>query len=325
MLQESAPLFDGPNHWPNNLSPSPMLRRSILFVGPALALCACAQDTSSLSGNVYGSETSTSTETKHDLPAGEALETIVDTTTQETSMAIQDGMDAMDSKAEKGGMPSMADKAFKGYDQLLKLHVDENGWVDYEALKDQKAILDAYVVSLAKPIDPKADPSQRLAHLINAYNAFTLKLIVDNGIPDSIMELEGGKPWDVECWKLAGESVSLNQIEHDLIRPVFQEPRIHWALVCAAVSCPPLRNEAYTASDLEDQLKDQEGYVLNFEHPRYAQQVDAGVLITPLFDWYGQDFGDWKAYAAKRLGVGAASFGSFLEYDWKLNSTANRP
>ena len=289
-----------------------MLRHSILLASPALVLGACAQDASSLSTDAYNHEQSATTEAK--LPAAEL---------PAAEMPAAE-MPATD-KPVVPKAPMVADKAFMGYDQLLKLHVDEDGWVDYNALKDERKALDAYIATLAEPIDPKADRSLRLAHLINAYNAFTIKLILDGDIPKSIQDLEGGKPWDAERWKLGGETVSLNQIEHDLIRPVFEEPRIHWALVCAAFSCPPLRNEAYTASDLEDQLAAQEAYVLNFDHGRYAEQVDAGVLVTPLFDWYGQDFGDWKSYAAKRLGVGAGSFGSFLEYDWKLNSIENRP
>ncbi len=216
-----------------------------------------------------------------------------------------------------------------GYDALLKAHVDADGWVDYAAVAADRAGLDAYVASLARTQDPAASDAVKLAHLINAYNALTLQMMIDAGPPASIMDLHGGKPWDVAQWNLGGEIVSLNQIEHQLIRPVFAEPRIHWALVCAAYSCPPLRNEAYTAERLEAQLAAQEAYVLNFAHPRYAVQAGDAVRVSPLFDWYGDDFvtdeSDAKGYAASRLGVDAAAIRGFLDYDWKLNDVSNRP
>lgn len=226
-----------------------------------------------------------------------------------------------------------AAEALDAYDGLLRNHVSAAGDVDYAAIAAEPAALNAYVLSLSEtgPAD-KAPAPERLAHLINAYNAFTLKLIVDaaggGDLPASIMDLEGGKPWDAVDWNLGGRTVSLNQIEHELIRPVFDEPRIHWALVCAAYSCPPLRSEAYRPDRLEAQLASQEGYVLNFDHPRYATRDGGAVKVTPLFDWYGEDFviGDAgaKAYAAERLGVEAREIDGFLDYDWKLNDIGNR-
>ncbi|MBB6431667.1 DUF547 domain-containing protein [Algisphaera agarilytica] len=220
--------------------------------------------------------------------------------------------------------------AFDGYDALLKAHVDDAGFVDYDALHAEPEALRRYVDSLA---DPEAlplldQPEARLATLINAYNAFTLQLILDNyngdEAPQSITDLHGGKPWDQEIWNLAGRTLSLNQLEHEIIRKQFDEPRIHWAVVCAAYSCPPLRAEAYTADRLEEQLAEQEAYVLNFNHPRYAVKQQSGLAVTKLFEWYGQDFGpDWKAYATERLGVPLTDQIQFVSYDWKLNSKAN--
>ena len=84
-----------------------------------------------------------------------------------------------------------------------------------------------------------------------------------------------------------------------------------------------MRSEAYRPDTLEDQLSSQEAYVLNFDHPRYAVQEGNQVKVSPLFDWYGGDFGDPKAYAAKRLGVEANAINGFISYDWKLNSQQN--
>ena len=223
--------------------------------------------------------------------------------------------------------PLKADEArdlLDGYDAMLGTYVNAAGGVDYAGIAAEPAALNAFVKSLASP-GPAADAPahERLAYLINAYNALTLHFMVEEGIPESIMDLAGGKPWDVKRWNLGGQTVSLNQIEHEMIRPVFNEPRIHWALVCAAYSCPPLRSEAYRADQLEAQLSSQEAYVLNFEHPRYAVRDGDAVKVSPLFDWYGGDFGDPMAYAAKRLGVEASAITGFLDYDWRLNSQQN--
>ncbi len=215
--------------------------------------------------------------------------------------------------------------------------MDDDGWVEYDALADpseghtsRKALIQ-YLVYL-KELDLAAlEGSEKLATLINAYNAFTLEMIVqsyDGGKLQSVREIADGNPWDNMRWILGGKTISLNQIEHEMIRKEFpDEPRIHWALVCAAYSCPPLRNEAYTADRLDEQLAEQEEYVLNLDHPRYVQRRNGELSVTPLFDWYGKDFngGNWKAYVLKRIDATENEFGAFLDYDWRLNSQANRP
>jgi hypothetical protein len=221
------------------------------------------------------------------------------------------------------------------YDRLLGDIVDADGWVDYDALAEHPGRLHDYVRWLAEPTAvPEAVEPERLAVLINAYNAFTLKLILDHydqyeaGEVESITDLHGGQPWDEKTWNLGGQTVSLNQLEHEIIRKQFpQEPRIHWAVNCAAYSCPPLRNEAYAAERLDEQLAEQEAYVLNFDHPRYLQRRGGELSVTKLFEWYGGDFdnGRWKGYVLDRIDATENEFGPFLPYDWRLNSQANRP
>lgn len=219
-------------------------------------------------------------------------------------------------------------RALAAYDKVLRDHVDTRGFVDYPAIVANPKFLDLYIDALADEslLEGKSRDEQ-LATLINAYNAFTLKLIAENyrtadgGTLGSITDLYQGKPWDQNLWNLAGETVSLNQLEHEMIRPVFDEPRIHWAVVCAAHSCPPLRAEAYTAKQLEAQLADQEAYVLNFEQPRYVQKKGGQVLVTKIFEWYGQDFSpNWKTYVSRYLNLPADQGFGFVPYNWKLNA-----
>lgn len=217
--------------------------------------------------------------------------------------------------------------AVAGYDALLREHVDAEGLVDYRAIIADPARLDAYIEYLAEADLNAISGDARLATLINAYNAFTLRLIADYPRVDSIFDIPEDRRWVHARWSLGGRTVSLDELEHRIIRVDFDEPRIHWAVVCAAISCPPLRPEAYTAEDLDAQLADQERIV---HTSRKWQQFDpqANVLkLTPLYDWYGEDFGDGSPAAIVANvapyveGLDAADMPAldWLHYDWALN------
>jgi len=215
-------------------------------------------------------------------------------------------------------------------DALLRAHVDADGLVDYEGLGRESAALDAYLSSLAPAPFAEMGRDEKLALLVNAYNAFTLRLILDHRPVASIRDIPSAKRWDDRRWRLAGETLSLNQIEHERIRSRFSEPRVHFALVCAARSCPPLRAEAYVGARLEAQLADQarrvhaDGRWLRFDPA-------AGTLqLTKLYDWYGSDFlqaaPSVEEYVAAHelsvraaLGAGQKLKVRWLPYDWSLN------
>lgn len=216
------------------------------------------------------------------------------------------------------------------FDSLLKENVDVDGWVDYGQLKASSDRLDAYIDTIGNAEIDELGRSERLAFLINAYNAFTLKLIVEHYPLDSIKEISDADRWDAVRWNLAGQTVSLNQIEHELIRPNFKEPRIHFALVCAAIGCPPLSNEAYSGIDLEKQLTRQATYV--HQHKTWFDyEVGSGQLkLTQLYKWYGDDFvqvaGSVEKFAAtyapvlqRDLTSGSIPNVQWLDYDWALN------
>ena len=176
------------------------------------------------------------------------------------------------------------------FDALVAKYVDDAGLVDYKGLSTEAPTLDRYIGGLATaPVD-KFGRNERLAFLLNAYNAFTLRLILDHQPVKSIMDIPADKRWDAKRWNISGQVYSLNQIEHELIRPNFKEPRVHFALVCAAMGCPPLRNQAYTGAHVSDQLDAQAQYV--HTHDRWFK-LDADkkvVYLTSLYDWYGGDF-----------------------------------
>lgn len=212
------------------------------------------------------------------------------------------------------------------YQGLLRDHVRE-GRVDYAALRTD-ARLAAYLKKLAAR-DPSALPrDEALAYWINAYNAATLKLVVDAWPVDSIMKINAGKPWDVPVFRPRGQpaALTLNQIEHDIIRKQFAEPRIHFALVCAAASCPPLRAEEYTASALEAQLAEQ---TKNFLADRVINRFDPATnryVVSPLFKWYASDFGGTdatvRAFIDDLAGASPSADApiTYSDYDWSLNA-----
>ncbi len=221
-----------------------------------------------------------------------------------------------------------------GFDELLKQHVDERGLIDYKALHEDPSELDAYIESLKNAPFDQLGRDGKLALLINAYNAFTLRLILDHYPVDSIKDIPGDKRWDAQRWQVGTHTWSLNQIEHEQVRPHFVEPRIHFALVCAAIGCPILRDEAYVAEQLEAQLADQTEYV--HTHPRWFRYEPGSdkVHLTKLYDWYGGDFeqaaGSVLAYVAQyspelktAIDTGNPPEITWLDYDWSLNSRAN--
>jgi hypothetical protein len=218
------------------------------------------------------------------------------------------------------------------YDALLREHVRE-GLVDYAALKTDSRLA-AYIATL-EAIDPAPLPqAERLAYWINAYNAATLRLMADAWPVESILKLNGGKPWDVPVLQPCGvaQKLTLNQIEHDIIRKEFREPRIHFALVCAAVSCPPLRSEAFAAARLSTQLDEQtRAFVRDPARNRYDASAHT-LRLSPIFQWYAADFGDAEGmlgFVVKYLAPadrealarsGLAPELVFENYDWAPNA-----
>ncbi len=215
----------------------------------------------------------------------------------------------------KPSSPSHSD-----WDQFLRKQVSPSGKVNYRAIVADQGALDAYLEKLASnPLQDHWTRNEKMAYWINAYNAFTIKLIVDNYPLKSITSLDGGKPWDRKWIVLGDKTYSLNQIENDILRPQFKEPGIHFAVNCAAMSCPPLLNRAWTADNLTANFKKQAIAFIN--NPAYNQLSTKAVKLSKIFDWYKADFGDLIAYLNRYADneIKADAKVSFLEYDWELN------
>ncbi len=245
------------------------------------------------------------------------------------------GPPAVEMKEQYSDKPAGPTIDHSAWDQLLQQHVDDDGWVNYRQLAQSDDELQRYLDSIAAAPFDELGRDEKLTLLLNGYNAATLMLIIENLPINSIMDIPESKRWDHQRWVIGGNRWSLNQIEHEQIRQNFAEPRIHFALVCAAVGCPPLRNKAYSAEQLDSQLDEQTQYV--HEHGTWFQfDADHGELaLSKLYNWYGGDFeqtaGSAQEFAAKYsadlssfLKSGQRVRQSWLPYDWSLNSQANR-
>ena len=219
-----------------------------------------------------------------------------------------------------------ADEVHDTFDELLARYV-RSGGVDYatwSASEENHKKLDEYVAALQE-MDPADWPTgDALAYWLNLYNAITLKLILDNYPLGSIKDVHS--PWGEKRAVVAGESLSLNDIENDIIRPRFGDARIHFALNCAAVSCPPLQNEAFRGRRLDAQLTTACRNAL--DQPGWLWIEGEIVHVTKIFDWYGGDFDAYPGGIAAFLdtyysGPTPLPEGEYrieyMGYDWALN------
>jgi hypothetical protein len=214
------------------------------------------------------------------------------------------------------------------YAELLQRYV-KDGIVDYRGFKSDEANLDRYLEILAQ-VDPQALPKdERFAFYVNAYNAWTIKLILSR-YPNlqSIKDLGSflRSPWKKELARIDGKILTLDNIEHDILRPQFKDPRVHFAVNCASKGCPPLLGEPYAGARLNQQL---EGVTKAFINNPQRNRLDNNLLyVSKIFKWFADDFnndivGFFKRYADEpmktELERRATIKLKYLEYDWSLN------
>lgn len=211
------------------------------------------------------------------------------------------------------------DEKYRCYARAMKDHVCPAG-VDYKGLKSSGEL-----EKCREEFSPTREEfagmgeKEQIAFLINAYNYYTLRLVVENFPLISIRDLD--KPWDRRFIPLFGSTVSLNQIEHDMLRKNFQEPRIHFAVNCASIGCPSLWETPFRSRDLDAQL---EAAAMRFLKDSSKNRYDGKALhLSKIFEWYGEDFkpthGSYRNYVQEKLGIEGKPKIKFLDYDWNLN------
>jgi hypothetical protein len=236
--------------------------------------------------------------------------------------------------------PAAFDQAHKAWTGVLAAHVKDDTF-DYKALKKDHARLDEYLAALeaVKADDfAKWTKNERFAFWINAYNAYTVKRVVDGYPIASIKDLGDEKVsvWDRELVPLGAlapdlkkSKLTLNDIENKILRPVFKDARVHAAINCASVGCPPIRNEAFTAETLDKQLDDSvKRWLADPTRNRFDPKKQT-IEVCQVFDWFKDDFvrdaGSVTAWIAKYapdqawLADAKKVDVKFVEYSWKLN------
>ncbi|OGX86518.1 DUF547 domain-containing protein [Hymenobacter glacialis] len=220
------------------------------------------------------------------------------------------------------------------YDALLKKHVDAQGMVNYRAFLADSTALGTYLTTVSNNLpNEQWNKDDQLAYWINAYNAFTIQRVLRGYPVKSIRQLGGDKTlvntvWDQQFIRLGNDKdkYSLNDLEQRLIRRKFSgEYRIHFALVCAAISCPKLRNEAYTGSRLQEQLDDQARDFINNPNKNKLTPANAP-QVSSIFDFYPGDFKKDDNTLSKTINkysagpkVDAEIQPTFMTYNWDLN------
>lgn len=229
------------------------------------------------------------------------------------------------------------------WNELLKNYVDAQGMVDYtrwKATPGDVAALDAYINHLSTAEIVRGTPRDaQLAYWINAYNAVTIKGILRE-YPTTSIRNHTAKVFGYNIWQdlqlsVQGKPYSLEQIEHEILRKM-GEPRIHFAIVCASIGCPPLRNEAYSAEKIKEQLADN---ARQFFAQRSKFQFDPqrrSFAVSPILSWFAEDFGTSQAKqlqmispylpepTARQVAKEGTGDLSYLDYDWNLNDQATK-
>lgn len=217
------------------------------------------------------------------------------------------------------------------YAALLKAHV-KDGRVDYRGFKTDEKKLSSYLIILEKTDTGSLSPDEQFAFYINAYNAWTIQLIL-TGYPgiESIKDLGHlfQSPWKKKICRIDGKILTLDEIEHEILRPRFKDPRVHFAINCASKSCPPLYPEPFTGKELNQQLDEAAAAFIN--DPERNRLEGNTLYVSKIFKWFAEDFkgdviGFFRQYAKGSLKSKLDNLTNsvkikYLEYDWSLNGS----
>lgn len=211
--------------------------------------------------------------------------------------------------------------------------------VDYAGVTaEDKRALSSYLHGLAATPVSTLNRGEQQAYWINLYNALTVQVIVDHYPVKSIRDIDispglfSDGPWAKKLIKIEGEDVSLDDIEHRILRPIWNDPRIHYAVNCASVGCPDLIGRAYTAQDMDRLLS--ENAVAYINSPRGVKIADGAITVSKIYDWFQEDFGGSEkgviqhllTYARGERGAAlqAATEIADYDYDWSLNGVGEK-
>lgn len=211
------------------------------------------------------------------------------------------------------------------FNNLLKKHVSDAGFVDYKSFKDDKLKLDNYISYLEKtsPNNSWSDNKQK-AFWINTYNAYTIKLIIENYPLKSILDIhkKNKNAWNIPFVKVGGKTYTLDVIEHQILRKKFSDPRIHVGVNCASISCPKLTNAIFTEKNIERKLDELMKLFINDTSKNKLNPKS--IKVSAIFKWFQDDFTKENSlifylnkYTNTPIQLDAKI--NYLEYNWSLN------
>jgi len=228
------------------------------------------------------------------------------------------------------------------WDTFLKIYISASpegiNLISYSRIKgEDKDALNAYINRLSGSKVTELNRSEQKAFWVNLYNALTVKVILDHYPLKSIRDIDispgffSSGPWGAKLLTVEGRKISLNDIEHGILRPIWKDPRVHYAVNCASIGCPNLRARAYTAGNMEEMLEAGAGEYIN--HPRGATVKDGRLIVSSIYTWFQEDFDGsdegvlrhLRAYSGKALSEGLRGINriSDNDYDWSINDKGN--
>lgn len=279
--------------------------------------------TTTKESNTSGNNTSTKSNTTSNTSSNTNSNTTTNTKSNSTTNTKSNTKKSGGTTKSGGTKPNPVNLSHDVWNQLMEKYVSASGNVNYAGLKGKKSVIDGYLTHLGThPPKSSWSKNKEMAYWINMYNAFTISLILNKYPINSIMELRGGKVWMTEQILVAGKAYTLEQIEKNMLLKKFGDARIHFAVNCAAKSCPPLHNGAWTESNIQKLLdKKARDFINNSTYNTIAKKK---VTISKIFEWYAGDFGGkgnlvnyLNKYSNTQIKSNASV--SFNEYNWNLN------
>jgi hypothetical protein len=237
------------------------------------------------------------------------------------------------------------DQEHKDWTDLLKKVVrtktDGSSAVDYQGVIRDPILLNRYLKNLTNLKQSEFDKfskAEQMAFYINAYNAFTIKLVVDHFPVKSIKKIGSvfSSPWKMKFFRLFGKEMTLDQVEHDILRKKYPDPRVHFAVNCASIGCPALRAEAFTGARLDEQLNQQAQLFLRDKSRNYIDEGAKKIYLSKIFNWFKEDFttgsSTVQSFVApfitddpqvqEKLRKNTYDI-SYTDYNWDLNNAKN--
>jgi len=229
------------------------------------------------------------------------------------------------------------------WDAFLKINIKPDGQgvnrIAYAAVTESdKNLLNNYITAMQRKKISQFNRNEQLAYWINIYNAVTVKVVLDHYPVSSIRDIDispgffSDGPWGKKLMTVENRELSLNDVEHGILRPIWKDPRIHYAVNCASIGCPNLAQTAYISKNINTQLDDAAKKFVT--HPRAVRMTEEGVVVSSIYSWFQQDFGERESdvishiqlYATPEISsqINGIKFFANDEYDWSLNDALEK-